>query len=183
MSVTDIWGEEPVSVTDTSSSPKMEHAQTCPSDVVAVMTQSFMTQQPASTPDVSIVVMTKSSSKVLGRFPTIKYITGRWLSYRKANSKKVRIFARQKFPGFERGSGYSSSSKLLGRFPTIKSITDSATEKRIAKESGFTLDKSSPDMNGAQVTRFSIKNTTLSHNNKFYLIMDGIKLRKIDYWL
>jgi hypothetical protein len=36
----------------------MEHAQTCPTpDVVAVMTQ-----QPASPPDVSIVVMTKSSS-------------------------------------------------------------------------------------------------------------------------
>jgi hypothetical protein len=38
----------------------MEHAQTCPSppDVVAVMTQSFMTQQPASPPDVySIAVM------------------------------------------------------------------------------------------------------------------------------
>jgi hypothetical protein len=87
----------------------MEHAQTCPSPPdVTVMTQSLMTQQPASTPDVSIVVMTKSSSKVLGRFPTIKYITGRWLSYRKANSKIVRIFARQKFPGIDRGSGYSS---------------------------------------------------------------------------
>jgi hypothetical protein len=56
----------------------MEHAQTCPTpDVVAVMTQSLMTQQPASPPDVSIAVMTKSSSKVLGRFLTIKSITGR----------------------------------------------------------------------------------------------------------
>ncbi|EFX67287.1 hypothetical protein DAPPUDRAFT_261857 [Daphnia pulex] len=42
----------------------MEHAQTCPTpDVVAVMTQSLMTQQPASPPDVySIALMTKSSS-------------------------------------------------------------------------------------------------------------------------
>ncbi|EFX78784.1 hypothetical protein DAPPUDRAFT_245546 [Daphnia pulex] len=44
----------------------MEHAQTCPNksppDVVAVMTQSLMTQQPASPPDVySIALMTKSS--------------------------------------------------------------------------------------------------------------------------
>jgi hypothetical protein len=40
---------------NTGSSPKMEHAQTCqsPPDVVAVMTQSLMTQQPASPPDVS----------------------------------------------------------------------------------------------------------------------------------
>jgi hypothetical protein len=40
---------------NTGSSPKMEHAQTCPSppDVVAVMTQSLMTQKPASPPDVS----------------------------------------------------------------------------------------------------------------------------------
>ncbi|EFX76136.1 hypothetical protein DAPPUDRAFT_322686 [Daphnia pulex] len=46
------------------SSPKMEHAQTCPTpDVVAVMMQSLMTQQPASPPDVySIALMTKSSS-------------------------------------------------------------------------------------------------------------------------
>jgi hypothetical protein len=62
---------------NTGSSPKMEHAQTCPKksppDVVAVMTQSLMTQQPASPPD----VYSKSSSKVLGRFPTIKSITGR----------------------------------------------------------------------------------------------------------
>jgi hypothetical protein len=54
-----------------------EHAQTCPNksppDVVAVMTQ-----QPASPTDVySIAVMTKSSSKVLGRFPTLQSITGR----------------------------------------------------------------------------------------------------------
>jgi hypothetical protein len=43
----------------------MEHAQTYPTpDVVAVMTQSLMTQQPASPPDVySIAVMTKSSSR------------------------------------------------------------------------------------------------------------------------
>jgi hypothetical protein len=45
-------------------------AQTCPNksppDVVAVITQSLMTQQPASPPDIySIAVMTKSSSKVL----------------------------------------------------------------------------------------------------------------------
>jgi hypothetical protein len=54
---------------------------TCPNksppDVVAVMTQSLMTQQPASPPDVySIALVTKSSS-ILGRFPTIKSITGR----------------------------------------------------------------------------------------------------------
>ncbi len=75
-----------MSVTDNVSTqappPKMELAQTCPHksppDVVAVMTQSLMTQQPASPPDVySIAVMTKSSSKVLGRFPTIKSFTGR----------------------------------------------------------------------------------------------------------
>jgi hypothetical protein len=91
------------------------HAQTCPPpDVVAVMTQSLMTQQPASPPDVySIAVMTKSSSKVLGRFPTIKSITGRWLSYRKRNSKTVRLYARQKFPGFDRGSGYSYKPKQI----------------------------------------------------------------------
>jgi hypothetical protein len=43
--------------TDTGSSPKKEHAQKCPNksppDVVAVMTRSLMTQQPASPPDVS----------------------------------------------------------------------------------------------------------------------------------
>ncbi len=86
----------------------MEHAQTCqsPPDVVAVMTQ-----QPASPPDViSIALMTKSSSKVLGRFPTINSITGR-SCYRKANSKIVRLYA---------------------------------------------LDKSSPDLTGAQVTRLYI---------------------------
>jgi hypothetical protein len=55
-----------------------------------------------------LAVMTKSSSKVLGRFPTIKSITGR-SCYRKANSKTIRLDARQKFPGFERGSGYSSA--------------------------------------------------------------------------
>jgi hypothetical protein len=38
-----------------------------PPDVysIAVMTQSLVTQQPASPPDVSINVMTKSSSKVV----------------------------------------------------------------------------------------------------------------------
>jgi hypothetical protein len=49
-----------------------------PPDVVAMMTQSLMKQQPASPPDVySIALMTKSSSRVLGRFSTIKSITGR----------------------------------------------------------------------------------------------------------
>jgi hypothetical protein len=39
---------------NTGSYPKMEHAQTCPiPDVVTLMTQSLMTQQPASPPDVS----------------------------------------------------------------------------------------------------------------------------------
>ncbi|EFX81086.1 hypothetical protein DAPPUDRAFT_102604 [Daphnia pulex] len=42
-----------------------EGSNKSPLDVVAVMTQSLMTQQPASPPDVySIAVMTKSSSKV-----------------------------------------------------------------------------------------------------------------------
>jgi hypothetical protein len=79
VSVTDILGEEPVSVSTQAPPPKafMEHAQTCPNksppDVVAVMTQLS-----ASPPDVySIAVMTQSSSKVLGRFLTIKSITGR----------------------------------------------------------------------------------------------------------
>jgi hypothetical protein len=46
-----------------------------------------------------LAVMTKSSSKVVtGRFPTLQSITGRWLSYRKANSKTVQLYARQKFP-------------------------------------------------------------------------------------
>jgi hypothetical protein len=106
---------------NTGSSTKMEHAQTCPNksppDVVALMTRSLMTQQPASPPDVyGIAVMTKSSSKVLGRFPTIKFITGRWLSYRKANSKRVRFYARKKFPGFDRGSGYwNIMSRIMSR--------------------------------------------------------------------
>jgi hypothetical protein len=57
----------------------MEHAQTRPNksppDVVAMMTQFLMTQQLTSPPDVySIALMTNSS---LGRFPTIKSITGR----------------------------------------------------------------------------------------------------------
>ncbi|EFX73427.1 hypothetical protein DAPPUDRAFT_307702 [Daphnia pulex] len=53
--------------------------RSCPTpDVVAVIAQSLMTQQPASPPDVySIALMTKSSSKVLGRFPTLQSITGR----------------------------------------------------------------------------------------------------------
>jgi hypothetical protein len=82
-----------------------------PPDVysIAVMKQSFMTHQPASPPDVySIAVMTQFSSKVLVRFFTIKSITGRWLSYRKANRKRVQLYARPKFPGFDRGTGYSS---------------------------------------------------------------------------
>jgi hypothetical protein len=102
------WGGACVCVNNVStrSSPKMEHAVTRPTpNAVAVMTQ-----QPASPPDVySIALMTKSSSKVLGRFPKIKSITDRWLSYRKANSKTVRLYARPKFPGFERGSGCSLS--------------------------------------------------------------------------
>jgi hypothetical protein len=63
-----------------------------------------------------------SSSKVLGRFPTIKSITGRWLSYRKANSKTVRLYARQKFPGFERGSGCSliHNSEILFIFTSMQ---------------------------------------------------------------
>jgi hypothetical protein len=62
---------------NTGSSPKMEHAKTCPTpDVVAMMTQSLMTQQPASPPDVySIAVMTKSSST--GQISNEKSITGR----------------------------------------------------------------------------------------------------------
>jgi hypothetical protein len=56
---------------NTGSFPKMEHAQTCPTpDVVAVLTQSLMTQQPASPPDVySIAVMTKSSIRYWADFP------------------------------------------------------------------------------------------------------------------
>jgi hypothetical protein len=47
-----------------------------PPDVVAVMTQSLMTQQSASPPDVySIAVMTKSSST--GQISHEKSITGR----------------------------------------------------------------------------------------------------------
>jgi hypothetical protein len=53
-----------------------------------------------------LAVMTKSSSKGLGRFLTINSFTGR-SCYRKANSKTVQLYARPKFPGFERGSGYS----------------------------------------------------------------------------
>ncbi|EFX64515.1 hypothetical protein DAPPUDRAFT_118104 [Daphnia pulex] len=74
---TPFFVDEPIRLHRPRSSPKMEHAQTCPTpDVVAVMTQSLMTQQPASPPDVySIAVMTKSSSKM---------IIAR-ISYRKAN--------------------------------------------------------------------------------------------------
>jgi hypothetical protein len=48
-----------------------------------------------------------------------------------------------------------TSSKVLGRFPTRLNLlrADRATGKRIAKQSDFTLDKSSPDLTGAQVTR------------------------------
>jgi hypothetical protein len=53
-----------------------------------------------------LAVMTKSSSKVLGRFLTINSFTGR-SCYRKAKSKTVQLNARPKFPGFKRGSGYS----------------------------------------------------------------------------
>ncbi|EFX60964.1 hypothetical protein DAPPUDRAFT_340888 [Daphnia pulex] len=77
----------------------MEHAQTCPTpDVVAVMMQSLMTQQPASPPDVySIALMTKSS------------------------------------------------------------------RKRIEKESNFTLDQNSPDLNGAQVARICMIEKSRTH--------------------
>jgi hypothetical protein len=77
-------------------------AQTCPNKSppdVAVMTQSLMTQQPASPPDVySIAVITKSSSKIVtGQISHEKIFNGQ----RKANSKRVRLYARPKFPGFE----------------------------------------------------------------------------------
>ncbi len=76
MSVTDIWGEEPVSVTDTGSSPQNG---TCPNMPIGCRRRDdAIFDDATSPPDVySIAVMTKSSSKVLGRFPTIKSITGR----------------------------------------------------------------------------------------------------------
>jgi hypothetical protein len=59
----------------------MEHAQTCPTpDVVAVMTQ-----QPASPPDVSIAVMTKSSSKVVtGQISHDKIYYGQMIKLQKS---------------------------------------------------------------------------------------------------
>jgi hypothetical protein len=63
----------------------MEHAQTCqsPPDVVAVMTQSLMTQQPASPPDVySIAVMTKSSST--GQISHDKIFNGQMIKLQKS---------------------------------------------------------------------------------------------------
>jgi hypothetical protein len=63
----------------------MEHAQTCqsPPDVVAVMTQSLMTQQPASPPDVcSIAVMTKSSST--GQISHDKFYYGQMIKLHKS---------------------------------------------------------------------------------------------------
>jgi hypothetical protein len=73
-----------------------------------------MTQQPASPPDVySIAVMTKSSSMVgnllTGQISHDKIYYGQivLLSYRKENRKRVRLYAWPKFPGFDRGSGYS----------------------------------------------------------------------------
>jgi hypothetical protein len=68
----------------------MEHAQTCPNksppDVVAVMTQSLMTQQPASTPDVySIAMMTQFSSKVLtGQISNDKIHHGQMIKLQKS---------------------------------------------------------------------------------------------------
>jgi hypothetical protein len=61
------WGEEPVSVSTMCQHRLLPQYGTCPNksppDVVAVMTQSLMTEQLASPPDVySISVMTKSSS-------------------------------------------------------------------------------------------------------------------------
>jgi hypothetical protein len=51
----------------------------------------------------------------LGRFPTIKSVMGRWLSYRKPNSKRVRLYARPKFPEFDRGSVSRISIFILYR--------------------------------------------------------------------
>ncbi len=69
---------------NTGSSPKMEHAQTCPTpDVVAVMTQSLMTQQPASPPDVySIAVMTTYSST--GQISHDKFYYGQMIKLHKS---------------------------------------------------------------------------------------------------
>jgi hypothetical protein len=66
---------------NTGSSPKafMEHAQPCPNksspDVIAVMTQSLMTQQPASPPDdYSITVMTQSS-KIFNKYTVTRRVS------------------------------------------------------------------------------------------------------------
>jgi hypothetical protein len=109
VSVTDIFGGGACVCVNTGSSPKMEQAQTCPSppDVVAVMTQSLMTQQPASPPDFyRIAVMTKSSST--GQISHDKFYYGQIVLQLGKRIARVRLYARQKFPGFERGSGYSS---------------------------------------------------------------------------
>jgi hypothetical protein len=64
-------------------------AQTCPKksppDVVTVMTQYLMTQQPASPPDVySIAVITKSSSKVrTGQISHDKIFNGQMIKLQK----------------------------------------------------------------------------------------------------
>jgi hypothetical protein len=99
-----------------------KHAQTgqnqSPPDVysVAMMTQSLCPNHDATTrfaspPDVySIAMMRQSSSKVgnllTGQISHDKIYYGQivLLSYRKPNSKRVRLYARPKFPGFERGS-------------------------------------------------------------------------------
>ncbi|EFX73401.1 hypothetical protein DAPPUDRAFT_109870 [Daphnia pulex] len=101
----------------------MEHAQTCPTpDVVAVMTQ-----QPASPPDVSIAVMTKSSNR--------------------------------------------------------------ATEKRILKESNFTLDQSSPDLTGAQENNIGMKQivpetmNSYTDANKSILFLLGDDTENLKHWI
>jgi hypothetical protein len=56
-----------------------------------------------------LAVMTKSSSTGQIFHDKIYYYGQMIIRYRKANSKTVRLYARQKFPGFDRGSGYSYS--------------------------------------------------------------------------
>jgi hypothetical protein len=69
-------------------------ARTCPNksqpDVVAVMTQSLMTQQPALPQDVySISVMTKSSSKVVtGQISHDKIYYGQMIKLQKSELPK-----------------------------------------------------------------------------------------------
>jgi hypothetical protein len=82
-----------------------KHAQTCPNQ---------------SPPDVySIAVMTQSSSKVgnllTGQISHDNFHYGQivLLNYRKVNSKRFRLYARPKFPGFDRGSGYSFQNIAL----------------------------------------------------------------------